>query len=65
LHEGERRLSIIVVLEDRLDFRADGDVLQGVAQQVADHAEVVRMGQLDQDHDVGTGVTQGGVDDMV
>ena len=54
LHQGERRLGVVVRLEHRLDFGADRDVLPGIAQKVAQHAHVAGVGQLDQHDDVGT-----------
>src|SRR4030095_1021154 len=47
--------------EHRLHRRADRDVLRGIAEQVADHADPARLRQLDEDDDVGTMLLQRGM----
>src|SRR5579859_912798 len=57
----EREVFVRVVLEHGLDRAADLDLLHRVAEQVADHAHVVRVRQLDQHDEIGAGFSEGGV----
>ena len=55
------RVGVCVVLEDRLDIVADRYFLLGVAEQVADHADLVGVRQLDDDDHVGDRLGERGV----
>src|SRR6202007_1093018 len=58
------RIAVVVVLEHRFDWRSDLDPLPGIAEQIADHANVSRVGQLDQHDDIRALVFQGGMNGM-
>ena len=55
----------LMVLEDRIDGRADRDLALGRGHEVADHADPVRVGELDEDDHVGAGLGEHRVDGMM
>src|SRR5690349_20134968 len=64
MHQGERRLGVVMRLEYRFDSRADRHLLPRIAQQVAHHPNIVRMRQLDQRSDIGSVTRQRRMDRM-
>src|SRR5215510_15131257 len=64
MHESEGNLGVVVRLEHGLDGRADPDELTRVAKEIAEHADVPGPGQLDEHHDVGAVVFEGGMHGM-
>src|SRR5262245_15451779 len=64
MHESKGNLGVVVRLEHGLDGGADPDELARVAKEIAEHADVPGPGQLDEHHDVGAVVFEGGMHGM-
>lgn len=61
LHERE----VGVRFKHRLHRRADLYLLAGIAEQIADHARIVRVREFDENHDIGAVSVQRRVDRMM
>src|SRR5215475_1026078 len=61
MHASEGNLGVVVRLEHGLDGRADPDELARIAEEIAEHADVTRLQQLDEHHDVGAVILEGGM----
>src|SRR5215469_6433481 len=64
MHESEGNLGVVVRLEHGFDGSADPDELTRIAEEIAEHADATRVRQLDEHHDVGAVILEGGMHGM-
>src|SRR5215831_6796886 len=64
MHESEGNLGVVVRLEHGFDGRADPDELTRIAEEIAEHADLARLRQLDEHHDVRAVILEGGMHRM-
>src|SRR5215475_16001757 len=64
MHEGEGDFGGVMRLEHGFYRCADSNELTRVAEKIAEHADVAGAGQLDEHHDVGAVILEGGVHRM-